>query len=242
MSKSSSHQSERSTNGSNTGMSPMESSTGADSPEPVVYVAPDVANREQTAVTRSKILVFFTMLMAVSGTATATFLLMDDEDHGNFEDAFAGLGKEIGTVTRQKVDQMFSAVHAYSLFIASEAKSDSTSSWPFVYLSDFSSKSEKIAALFGFDRPSLAIAPLVKQEQKDRWTSYVLETAPVWYQESIDNEGLNAAVEEYMDLTVPFVHKNAFVGDKRVAVETTGPSLPLWQTYPLLPGKSGNMT
>eukprot|EP00980_Cylindrotheca_fusiformis_P016507 scaffold4917_cov120-Cylindrotheca_fusiformis.AAC.5 len=244
MSKSSSQQSDKSTIGNNTGMSPMDSSSGADSPEPVVYVAPDVANREETAVTRLKILVFFTMLLAVCGTAAAAYMLIEDEEDGDFEDSFRGLGKEITTVTRQKIDQIFRSVEAYSLFIASEAKSDSNSSWPFIYISDFSAKSEEITGLFGFERPSLAIAPLVKQEQKDRWTSFVLETAPLWYQESIDNEGHSATVEEYMDLTVPSVHTIALVGDKRVAVETTtdGPSLPLWQTYPLLPGDSGNMT
>eukprot|EP00980_Cylindrotheca_fusiformis_P005498 scaffold1170_cov122-Cylindrotheca_fusiformis.AAC.6 len=239
-----------STNGSHTGPSYMESSIGADSPEPVMYVAPAVANKEQKAVTYLKFLVFFVLLLAVCGTTTATFLLMKEEEHGDFEASFAGLGSEVGTVTRQQLDQLFVALDAYSLIIASEAQSDSNSSWPFVYVSNFSAKSEKITALFGFDAPSLAIAPLVRQEQRNRWRSYVLETAPVWYQESIDNEGLNVTVEEYMDITVPFVHKNAFehtedfLEDKTVAVETAkpGPSLPLWQTYPLVPGSKGIMT
>eukprot|EP00980_Cylindrotheca_fusiformis_P031379 scaffold26280_cov137-Cylindrotheca_fusiformis.AAC.1 len=242
MSKSSSRLSDRSTNESNTGLSPLDSSTGADSPEPIVYVAPDVANREQTAVTRSKILVFLTMLLAVSGTATAAFLLMEDQEYGNFEDAFTGLGKEITTVARQKVDQMFSAVDAYSLFIASDAKYDSNSSWPFVCVSDFSSKSEKITALFGFETPVLAIAPLVREEEKDKWASFVLETAPVWYQESINNEGLNYTVEDYMNLTIPYVHHYSYTADgEKVSIPTImpGPALPMWQRYPLIVGNDG---
>eukprot|EP00980_Cylindrotheca_fusiformis_P021046 scaffold8060_cov110-Cylindrotheca_fusiformis.AAC.4 len=237
MSKSSSQPSDKSANGSSTGLSPLDSSTGGDSPEPAIYVPPDVANREQQYVTRSKFLVFFTLLVAVSGAATAAFLVMKDEEYGDFEDAFAGLGKEIATVTRQKIDQTFNSLGAYSVFIASEANS----TWPFVHLSDFSLKSEKIAALFGFEIPVLAIAPLVREEEKDMWTSFVLETAPVWYKESIDNEGLNLTIEECMDTTVPFVHMSGMVENKLVAVPTTlpGPALPLLQRYPLVTANDG---
>eukprot|EP00980_Cylindrotheca_fusiformis_P022615 scaffold9514_cov106-Cylindrotheca_fusiformis.AAC.4 len=192
MSKSSSHPTDWSTSDSYNGMSHQDSSSGADSPEPVEYVAPDVANREQKAVTRSKFLVFFALLLAVSGAATATYLLMKEQERDDFEAAFAGLGSEVSTVTRQKVDQLFTAVDAYSSFVSSEAKAESNSSWPFVYISDFSLKTEKVAALFGVERPSLVITPFVKQEEKDRWTSFVLESIPLWYQESIDNEGIDA--------------------------------------------------
>eukprot|EP00980_Cylindrotheca_fusiformis_P013992 scaffold3650_cov76-Cylindrotheca_fusiformis.AAC.4 len=237
MSKSSNQPSDRSANGSSTGLSPLDSSTGADSPEPVAYLPPDVANREQRAVTHSKLLVFFTLLLAVSGAATAAYLLMEDEEYGDFEDAFAGLGKEIATVTRHKVDQTFDALGAYSVFIVSEANS----TWPFVHLSDFSLKSEMIAALFGFEIPVLAVAPLVREEEKARWATFVLETAPVWYKESIDNEGLNLTIEECMNTTVPFVHMSAMVENKAVAVPTTlpGPALPLLQRYPLVTANDG---
>eukprot|EP00980_Cylindrotheca_fusiformis_P024868 scaffold12634_cov112-Cylindrotheca_fusiformis.AAC.2 len=76
-----------STSGSNQGMSQYDSSVGGDTPEPVEYVAPDVANREEKAVTRSKILVLLVLLLAVSGAATATFLLMESEEQNDFEAA-----------------------------------------------------------------------------------------------------------------------------------------------------------
>eukprot|EP00980_Cylindrotheca_fusiformis_P017082 scaffold5247_cov130-Cylindrotheca_fusiformis.AAC.1 len=271
MSKSSSHPSDWSINESYAGNSHLDSSSGADSPEPVEYVAPDVAKREQQAVNRSKLLVFFALLLAVGGAATATFLLMEEEERGDFEVSvssqrqnysnqyhlmlsnhqlphftiqFSGLGSEVATVVRQKVDQIFTAADAYSLFIASEAKSESNSSWPFVYVSDYSLKSERIAALFGFERPTLIIAPLVKEEEKDKWASYVLETAPVWYQESIDSEGHNVTVEEYMTYTTPYVHQYVTVGNKPASIPTTrpGPALPTWQRYPLIRGEGRNLS
>eukprot|EP00980_Cylindrotheca_fusiformis_P010081 scaffold2237_cov107-Cylindrotheca_fusiformis.AAC.2 len=241
MSKSSSHPSSWSANGGNNGISNHDSSTGADSPEPVEYVAPVVANKEQKAVDLSKFLVFFVLLLAVSGTATATYFLMKDEEYGDFEASFAGLGSEVSTVTRQKVDQLFSALDAYSVFIASEAKAELNSNWPFVHVSDFSMKTEKIAALIGLERPVLVITPFVKQEEKDRWASFVLESAPLWYQESIDNEGINATVEEYMNLTRPFVHHFATIENETVTVPTRTPGTvsPNWQRYPLQPGVGG---
>eukprot|EP00980_Cylindrotheca_fusiformis_P000795 scaffold192_cov114-Cylindrotheca_fusiformis.AAC.7 len=245
MSKSTSHPSDWSSNGSNTGISHLDSSSGGDSPQPIEYVAPDVAKREQKAVNRSKFLVGFALLLSVSGAATATCLLMKEEDQNDFEASFASLGSEVATVTRQKVDQIFSGLDAFSLFIASEAKSDSNSSWPFVYISDFSAKSERIAALFGLEQPELNIAPLVQEQDKEKWTSYVLQTAPVWYQETIDNEGHNATIEDYMGATAPYVHSSHVVNNKRVPLDTTttpGPALPKWQIYPLIPANTGYLT
>eukprot|EP00980_Cylindrotheca_fusiformis_P015814 scaffold4628_cov98-Cylindrotheca_fusiformis.AAC.1 len=241
MSKSSNHASDLSTSESYQGMSQLDSSQGADSPEPMVYVAPVVANKEQKAVARSKFLVFFVLLLAVSGAATATFILMNEEESNNFDAVFAGVASEATAIARQKIGQLFSAVDAYSAIIAAEAQSEQNSSWPFVYISNYSLKSEKISALLGWERPELSIAPVVQEEDKDRWESFVLETAPVWYQESIDNEGQNATVEEYMSLTAPFLHHYDSLGVHPGAIPTTitGPSLPECQRYPLIPGISG---
>eukprot|EP00980_Cylindrotheca_fusiformis_P007039 scaffold1477_cov94-Cylindrotheca_fusiformis.AAC.3 len=87
MSHSQPYSSDWSTSGSNHGMSQYDSSVGGDTPEPVEYIAPNVANREEKAVTRSKILVSLVLLLAVSGAATAVFLLMESEERNDFEAA-----------------------------------------------------------------------------------------------------------------------------------------------------------
>eukprot|EP00980_Cylindrotheca_fusiformis_P025631 scaffold14290_cov80-Cylindrotheca_fusiformis.AAC.1 len=122
MSKTSSYPGDWSTTDSNTGISQYDSSTGGDSSKPAEYTAPAVANREEKAVTRAKILFFFVLLVAVCGAGTATYLLMEHQERNDFEAAliissitqFAGLGSEISTVAGQKVDQIFSALKAYS--------------------------------------------------------------------------------------------------------------------------------
>eukprot|EP00980_Cylindrotheca_fusiformis_P002323 scaffold541_cov138-Cylindrotheca_fusiformis.AAC.6 len=83
MSKASSYPTDWSSE-SNAGMSQYDSSHGGDTPELPAYVEPDVANKEEKAVTRSKCLIVFVLLLAVSGAATATFLLMEKEQNNDF--------------------------------------------------------------------------------------------------------------------------------------------------------------
>eukprot|EP00980_Cylindrotheca_fusiformis_P013752 scaffold3541_cov116-Cylindrotheca_fusiformis.AAC.5 len=103
-------------------------------------------------------------------------------------------------------------------------------------------KTDKIAALIGWESFVLIILPAVRDEEKDRWPSFVLEKAPLWYQESIDNEGHNATVEECMNLTIPFVHHSHYTDNPENAFLPTtmpGPVMPIWQRYPLLVGNDG---
>eukprot|EP00980_Cylindrotheca_fusiformis_P024698 scaffold12306_cov109-Cylindrotheca_fusiformis.AAC.1 len=241
MSKSISHPSDWSYGESNTGMSHNDSSH--DTPEPPVYVAPDVANREEKAVNRSKILVFFVLLIAVCGAATATYILMEEEQYNDFAVSFAGLASEVSTVSRQRLDQIFSALDAFSLFISSEVEQDASSSWPFVTIADYSKKSEKISELFGFKRPALILSSLVQEDEKENWTSFILETAPGWYQQSLENEGNKYTVDDLMNITIPFVHQYDFTeGITQIPTQTPGAVLPIWHRYPLEPGNVGLLT
>eukprot|EP00980_Cylindrotheca_fusiformis_P003255 scaffold735_cov116-Cylindrotheca_fusiformis.AAC.25 len=237
---------------SNNGMSHYDSA-GGDTPEPVEYVAPDVANREEKAVTRSKILVLLVLLLAVSGAATATYLLMESQEKNDFEAAltnhngcaladdietqFAGLGSEVSTVAGQKVDQIYSALEAFSTFISSEAHADSNSRWPFVLVRDFALKSERMSELVGLKKPGIVFLPIVQEEDREGWGSLILESAPVYYQESVTHLGDSRTVEELMNITVPFLYEHGrdengvFTGP--IEIQRSGPILPFWQTYPL---------
>eukprot|EP00980_Cylindrotheca_fusiformis_P019955 scaffold7025_cov123-Cylindrotheca_fusiformis.AAC.14 len=266
-----------STGDSNNGMSHHSSSHGGDTPEPEEYIAPDVAIREEKAVTRSKILVVFVLLLAVCGAAAATYIVMEDEQGDDFasgvscqedhqsqlyasflssyynptmhwQSQFAGLASEVSTVSWQKIDQIFTALDAYSLFIASEVEADANSSWPFVVISDYSQKSEKISRLLGLDSPWLVLSILVQEDLKEKWTSFAMESAPGWYQNSLDNEGNKFTVDQLMSVTVPFLHEYNYTDNfKPIPTQTSGPVLPQWQKYPIalddtgLPGTNYDM-
>eukprot|EP00980_Cylindrotheca_fusiformis_P030806 scaffold25451_cov127-Cylindrotheca_fusiformis.AAC.1 len=243
MSKASSYTSDWSASGSNsTGMSQHDSSIGGDYPEPAEYTSPVVANREEKAVTRAKFFFFFVLLLAVCGAATATYVLLEDQERNDFRAArcsatqFAGIGSEVSTVAGQKIDQVYSALKAYSVFISSEAEADSNSSWPFVTIPDYSLKSERIAELLGLESPEIVMCPIVNEEDREQWPSFVLESAPVWYQESIENEGNKRTVEELMNMTIPYLHYyEADENNRGVLFNLTrsGPVLANWQAYPI---------
>eukprot|EP00980_Cylindrotheca_fusiformis_P021240 scaffold8164_cov89-Cylindrotheca_fusiformis.AAC.1 len=231
------HRGDRSTARSNAGMSQFDDSSGTDSPEPVKYEAPAVAHREEKAVTRSKFLFFFVLVLAVSGAAAATYLLMESQEYNDFRAGFAGLGSEVSTVAGQKIDQMFSALDAYSLFISSQVKEDVSSSWPFVPISDFSIKTEKIAELVGLDKPDILICPIVQEEDRDEWPSFVSEWTPIYYRESIENEGEKSfTFDEMMNMTVPYIWSYGELDGNSapaVKIERPGPTLPVFYMYPL---------
>eukprot|EP00980_Cylindrotheca_fusiformis_P006583 scaffold1389_cov122-Cylindrotheca_fusiformis.AAC.1 len=241
MSKSSGgHPTDWSANESNNGMTHYDSSHGGDTPEPPVYVAPDVANREEKAVTRSKFLVFLVLLLAVSGAAAATYILMEEEQSNDFAVVFAGLASEVSTVARQRLDQIFSGLDAFSVFISSEVRADANSTWPFVTITDYSKKAVKISELFGFKTTVLALGCFVQEVQKEDWMSFVLESAPSWYQESLDNEGNKFTVDELMNVTFPFVHEYNYTDNFRpIPTLISGPVLPMWYRYPHAPGGPG---
>eukprot|EP00980_Cylindrotheca_fusiformis_P020946 scaffold7970_cov118-Cylindrotheca_fusiformis.AAC.2 len=237
MSKASSYPGDWSITGSTNGMSQYDSSSGGDSPKPVEYTAPAVANREEKAVIRAKLLFFFVLLLAVSVAATATYIIMENEERNDFQAEFAGLGSEVSTVARHKIDQVFSAMDAFSAFVSSEAE-DSNASWPFVTVRHFSVKAEKVKKIVDLENPIFVLCPIVNEEDREGWGSFVSQSAPVWYQESLDNEGdKHNAVEELMNMTLPFVYtygsdeNYTFTGIEEI--DRPGPLLVNWQLFPI---------
>eukprot|EP00980_Cylindrotheca_fusiformis_P003246 scaffold735_cov116-Cylindrotheca_fusiformis.AAC.16 len=237
MSKASSIPGDWSVTENSNGMSQFDSSAGGSTVEPVEYSAPDVAKREQKAVTRSKFLVFFVLLLAVSGAAAATYLLTATEEQNDFEAAFAGLGSEVSTVARNKFDQIYDALDAFATIISSEVDADPNTSWPFVLVRHYALKSEKMAVLVGLTNPGIVFLPIVHEEDRERWGSFAFESAPVYYQESLAQEGDSRTVEELMNITVPFLYEHARdangVVTGPIEIQRPGPILSFWQTHPL---------
>eukprot|EP00980_Cylindrotheca_fusiformis_P024920 scaffold12726_cov148-Cylindrotheca_fusiformis.AAC.1 len=237
MSKASSIPGDWSITETSNGMSQFESSAGGSTMERVEYTVPDVAKREEKAVTRSKFLVFFALLLTVSGAAVATFLLTASQERNDFESAFAGLGSEVSTVARNKLDQIYSALDAYSTFISSQVEADPNTSWPYVLVRDFGLKSEKMLELVGLTSPNFAFLPIIHEEDREGWGSFVMESAPVYYQESLLYEGDNRTVEELMNITATYLYTHArdenFMFTGPIEVQRPGPILPYWQAYPL---------
>eukprot|EP00980_Cylindrotheca_fusiformis_P003251 scaffold735_cov116-Cylindrotheca_fusiformis.AAC.21 len=151
---------------------------------------------------------------------------------------FAGLGSEVSTVAGQKVDQIYSALDSFSAFISSEVEADPNTNWPFVLVRSFSLKAEKTVELVALTNPAVLFMPIVHEEDREGWGSFAMESAPVYYQESLKNEGINySTVEDLTNITVPFLYTHGrdenwtFTGP--IEIQRPGPVLPFWQSYPL---------
>eukprot|EP00980_Cylindrotheca_fusiformis_P007038 scaffold1477_cov94-Cylindrotheca_fusiformis.AAC.2 len=154
----------------------------------------------------------------------------------SFETQFMSLGSEVSSVARNKADQIYSALDAFSTFISSKVEADPNMRWPFVLVRDFSMKAEKIAELVGLTSAEFAFIPIVHEEDREGWGSFVMESAPVYYQESLDYAGNNKTVEELMNTTVPFVYENGFdenwMYTGPAEIQRPGVVLPYWESYP----------
>jgi hypothetical protein len=128
-------------------------------------------------------------------------------------------------------------LHFFSVAISSQAVAGN-STWPFVSVEDWSLKAEKLVDLAGIGKsPRLVFAPIVEEDDRANWANYITESAPSWYQNSIDNEELNTTAEEFVNKTIPFVHfydlENNF---QPTPVIRPGQAVPIWQAYPLATG------
>eukprot|EP00980_Cylindrotheca_fusiformis_P014459 scaffold3860_cov116-Cylindrotheca_fusiformis.AAC.1 len=202
------------------------------------YQPPEVAKREEANILRAKILVAIIILLAASGVGTSTYLLVKDQEKTNFENQFAGYSSEILTVTHQKVNQLFSALDAFSASISSQAAAEQAllnTSWPFYVIPDWSIKAERLAKLTGVSDPEVAMSPIVQAEERDKFNAFAAQAIPMWYQQSVTNEKTEMTADEFMEKTLPFI----FFADPENGYRpapVTGPdeSLPLFQFYPLL--------
>eukprot|EP00980_Cylindrotheca_fusiformis_P021448 scaffold8302_cov91-Cylindrotheca_fusiformis.AAC.2 len=223
---------------SNGSPNPFSDSTNRDRKhEREIYKPPEVAKREEANILRAKILVAIIIVLAVTGVGTSTYLLIKDQEKTSFENQFAGYASEIITVSRQKANQFFSALEAFTASISSQAASEQAllnTNWPFYAIPDWSIKAERLAKLTGVSDPEVAFAVIVQDDEYAGFNEFATQAVPKWYQESIRNEKPGITAKELWNKTVPFVH---FLDPENNYQPTplTGPelSVPLLQYYPL---------
>eukprot|EP00980_Cylindrotheca_fusiformis_P002910 scaffold675_cov103-Cylindrotheca_fusiformis.AAC.21 len=237
------------------------------------YQPPEVAKREEANIFRARILVVLIIVLAASAVGASTFLLVKDQEKTNFEnqvretsyvlqpfvfplkilsslllasydDQFAGYASEILTLSRQKADQLFSALDAFSISIASQAATENAlrnTSWPFYSIPDWSAKAKGLARLTGMADPDVVVSPIVQIEEREQFNKFAAKAVPKWYQESVEIEKTNISATEFWQRTIPFLHffdteinyydaENTF---EPLPPPATGESIPFFHIYPL---------
>eukprot|EP00980_Cylindrotheca_fusiformis_P017709 scaffold5563_cov94-Cylindrotheca_fusiformis.AAC.2 len=198
---------------------------------------PEVAKQEDANILRAKILVALIIILAASAVGASTYLLVKDQEKKDFENQFASYASEILTLSRQKADQFFSALDAFSISIASQAISENelrNTSWPFYAISDWSVKARGLAELTGVFDPDVLFFSIVQPEERDIFNEFAMQAVPKWYQESVEVEETEMTATEFWQKTNPFIH---FYDPENNSQPDPSPGesdfIPLLQLYPL---------
>eukprot|EP00980_Cylindrotheca_fusiformis_P026136 scaffold15462_cov109-Cylindrotheca_fusiformis.AAC.2 len=173
------------------------------------YHPPAVAKQEEANILKAKILVALIIVLAVCGVGSATYLLVKDQEKTNFENQFSGYSSEIITVSRQKADQLFSALDAFSASIASQAAAENAlrnTTWPFYVIPDWSIKAQRLAKLTGVSNPDVTLVSIVQPDERVEFNEFAKEAVQMWYRESVENEKTEMTAIEFWQRTVPFIH------------------------------------
>eukprot|EP00980_Cylindrotheca_fusiformis_P030382 scaffold24738_cov103-Cylindrotheca_fusiformis.AAC.2 len=192
-----------------------------------VYNAPTVAKSEERNILRAKCLVALILVLAAATVATSAYILVKDQAQSNFENHFNGYASKIASVSRQKADQLFDALDAFAVMVGSQAAAENellNSSWPFYTIPDFSVKAERLVELIGATIPILVVAPIVQENERDAWAEYANKMNPIWYEESLENEGnTDLTVNDLLQRTIPYIHTyNLMDGLKVERIERPG--------------------
>eukprot|EP00980_Cylindrotheca_fusiformis_P006788 scaffold1417_cov113-Cylindrotheca_fusiformis.AAC.6 len=193
------------------------------------HISPTVGKREEANVVRARCLVAFILLLATAGVATAANLLVKQQERNDFENK-ASLA--------MLANQFFDALDSFASSIGAQAAAEHAllnTSWPFYTIPEWSVQAQKFAQLTGIENPVINVSPIVQEDEKDAWNSYAAKHNPIWYQESVENEGYTEhTAQELLQLTVPFIHfYDPENGLQPTPVSQPGEVYPLFQTYPI---------
>eukprot|EP00980_Cylindrotheca_fusiformis_P012649 scaffold3091_cov117-Cylindrotheca_fusiformis.AAC.1 len=92
-----------------------------------------------------------------------------------------------------------------------------------------------MARLTNIDHPLVGVAPIVPEDERDHWNNFAAEQNPLWYQESIENEGYTErTAQELLALTVPFTYfYDTENGYHPTPVSRLGEVPSYFQSYPI---------
>eukprot|EP00980_Cylindrotheca_fusiformis_P017959 scaffold5706_cov151-Cylindrotheca_fusiformis.AAC.5 len=226
--------------GSASNRSGSESGSGSGSGIPApqqVHVSPIVGKQEEANVLKARGLVAFILLLAVAGVATTANLLVKQQEQNDFENQFAGHATEILTVSRSAANQFFDAMDSFASSIGVQAATEHAylnTSWPFYRIPQWSKQAQKLAHLTGVNDPFVGVAPIVHEDEREQWNNFAAEQNPIWYQESIENEGYtDMTAKQLVEMTIPFTYY--YDNNSPKPVTRPGDVVPYFQSYPVGP-------
>eukprot|EP00980_Cylindrotheca_fusiformis_P020965 scaffold7978_cov124-Cylindrotheca_fusiformis.AAC.2 len=94
--------------------------------------------------------------------------------------------------------------------------------------------STRLVKLLGASINAMIIAHVVQQDERNAWNDYARKKNPVWFQESLENEGDTENLDVIVQRTIPFIRTyNVVEGFREEETQRPGEILPIFQLYPL---------
>ncbi|KAL7580183.1 hypothetical protein ACA910_012934 [Epithemia clementina (nom. ined.)] len=202
-----------------------------------------IAQKEDRAVNRSKVMVYLVLLFTASAASVLTYFYINAQDNATFESEFKGFAKELERITEASASSKFSVARSLSITITSYAV-DKDLYFPFVTLPDFEIRTEEARALS--EAEVIVFIPLVNEAQQEQWEQYA-QDHQLWIRLGLDRQGLQIVDpglvplkiyngEDDGNFTVESEHDNDDENDddndnknKDISDRLTGSLGPMWQ-------------
>eukprot|EP00980_Cylindrotheca_fusiformis_P008669 scaffold1849_cov115-Cylindrotheca_fusiformis.AAC.7 len=151
---------------------------------------------------------------------------------------FQGHATEVITVVKSSAGKFFDVLDSFASSVGAQAAAEHAlrnTSWPFYRIPQWSVQAAKMAQLTGIDQPLVGIAPIIQEEEREEWKNFAAEQNPLWYQESIENEGYTEmTAQDLVNLTIPFTYfYDRENGYHPTPATRPGEVLPYFQSYPI---------
>ena len=215
------------------------------------YVNPVVAKREQKAVFFWSLGVVAVLIIAFTALSATMFRLVRISTKAEFEtqvrnqkvhDAVADFCSishqpfpiqfnifafETASLVQDNCKSAIDSAESFSTMVTSSAN-EMNHSWPYVSITDFTSKAKRLATLSGAYQ--IGFAPIIYPEHSSGWPLHAYWNLPSYYEEAIEVHGYDKTVGDMVNVTIPFVWHNDPVSGLPKPTDLQEPEVPIQLT------------
>jgi hypothetical protein len=186
------------------------------------------AQRESWAVVRLRLIVIFVLLLSTMSVSLVVSLFATNAETREFENRFRDSSAKVMEALGGALDRTRGAADALSVILVAYSKT-TNATWPFVTVPNFAVHAAKIQGLSKSEM--VAVCPYVEDSQRAEWEAYSMQNA-FWVNETIQMQKEDPNF--YGPIIENWTASGTIYGNKG-PVTTSGPYLPMWQGYPVIP-------
>jgi len=191
----------------------------------------EIAKSEGDAVFRIRLVVILILILSTASLAFGVYRISRGAEETEFENKYYDDSSKIFEAVSSNLDSTLGAIDSFVVNMVSMAKF-SNQSWPFVYTPDYGIRSAKLRS--AAKAAYIHQYHLVSAEQRLEWEAFTYLHGDQWVDEALaiqedDQAFKGPMITNYT--SVPVIYNN----DGVTPYNSTGPFLPKWQSYPVVP-------